>query len=72
MLLLARDGKCVRRMSQIGSQAAARLGNTPLSWVDALITLYADVLERAGHPLDAARGGARHFVKNSASQGQRV
>jgi glycosyltransferase involved in cell wall biosynthesis len=72
MLLLARDGEGVRRMSQSGSRTAASLGNTPLSWVDALITLYADVLERAGHPLDAARGGAGHFAKSATSQGQHV
>jgi glycosyltransferase involved in cell wall biosynthesis len=69
MLVLARDENGVQRMSRSGSRNAARLCNTPQSWVDALMALYADVLERAGHPAGAGRDVAGHFGNRTTSQG---
>ncbi|WP_011581915.1 MULTISPECIES: glycosyltransferase family 4 protein [Chelativorans] len=47
MRRLASDDSHVRRMGRIGFCAAPHMGNTAKGWADALMTLYASVLERS-------------------------
>ncbi|WP_163266776.1 glycosyltransferase family 4 protein [Chelativorans alearense] len=59
MRAMACDDLGVRRMSRNGFQEAPRMANTPQSWCEALMALYADVLEHARPPMNMATAGAR-------------
>ncbi|MCT7375580.1 glycosyltransferase family 4 protein [Chelativorans salis] len=62
MRAMARDDLGVRRMGRNGFQEAPRMANTLHSWGEALMELYADVLEHARPPLETATPGRGNTI----------
>lgn len=62
MSKLAASDNLVKKMSSNGFEAASRLGNSPRSWGDSLMSLYGRVLESSSRvsPQQAASMGVRH------------
>jgi len=64
MAVLDGNDEAARRMGRTGFSEAARMGNTPQGWRDALLALYSDLLEKASRATEPSEYPAGPHIGN--------